>query len=492
MKIFSTTTFVSALVAPVAAFPNFTYVGIGLCADGRGNDYEFSYMVSRDMKDLFGNYLYDTALVASCTTWCGQNDSPKLNGLMTSGSHCYCLFSDGFPVGLTYANYSNPQGTYSSVQPGVGPVFALKLLINGHYGFKCFRNMNFGKSNPPTSTPTKQPTNSPVTSNPTKTPVTALPTESPSEMPSLEPSHSFQGLAGKSIDTPNCSIDNRVPKLTCSTTTNPASIFTGAALFISLVSGECQMGTEASVEGTSVTMEIEVNQECKNAGMCTSTNCLRIDVKSQGISILASMYEVMSALEYDTEGVFSATVQTAEFMVKGENVSMVVTRTLSASIGECGSTAEAVTPLEIGSTAAICISSDDGVMLSLKSVVANPGNQVLVDNGVANFLTTFQEKANPVTLSTLMVPIFYDLQPADVGSITLNGTASIIYSRRLKDGGLLDKVEDSEFLVEIPLASRGQVPDIPQAHVEQKNVGLVLRLSCVAKVVFTVVVGMMF
>jgi len=273
---------------------------------------------------------------------------------------------------------------------------------------------------------------------------------------------------------------------------NAADIFPGAVLFIRLAEGACQVGDEATTEGSLATIGMDLNQDCKNAGSCTSTSCLRIDVKSQGVSILASMYDVVSVLEYSKEGLFSATVQTAEFKANGESITTIATTSLSASLGVCGSTYEVDSPLKVGSIASICISSDDDIKLLLKFVVANPGNQVLVDNGVANFLTTLQENKNYVTLSTLMVPIFYDLQSGDAGRITVNGTASIIYSRRLENGHSLEETEESLFLIEIPLASGTRVPDISQVQVDKTNAGPVLGFKSVTGVVLAMVIVLYF
>jgi hypothetical protein len=115
---------------------------------------------------------------------------------------------------------------------------------------------------------------------------------------------------------------------------------------------------------------------------------------------------------------------------------------------------------------------------------------VLVANGTANFVTSFENEVNPVTLSTLMIPVFYDLPGGNSGSITISGTASIIYSRRLESGRFLQDDEEGKFLIEIPLAYRS-VPVVVDSVV-QENAGDVLGVSCVAGTGIAIVLGMMF
>jgi hypothetical protein len=121
--------------------------------------------------------------------------------------------------------------------------------------------------------------------------------------------------------------------------------------------------------------------------------------------------------------------------------------------------------------------------------VANPGEQKLVDNGISNFVTSFENQANPVTLSTLMIPVFYDLQGGSAGSITINGAASIIYSRRLESGRFLQDEEEGKFLIEIPLADRS-VPVVVDS-VAEENSGRVSGLSSVTGAGIAMVLGMM-
>jgi len=286
---------------------------------------------------------------------------------------------------------------------------------------------------------------------------------------------------------PNCSIDIEGPEITCTSTIDPDDIFAGAALFMNMLQGSCEVWTEASTEQSSATSAIQVTAECKNGGSCTSEHCIRIDIKAQGVSLLAAMFKVDSTVLYDRDGAFSAQVQTGAFTSTDKTVSAAVSRTLSATLGKCGSS-EVPTPLNIGDVAYMCISSQDDVKINLTNVVANPGEQALVTDGMANFVTSFENEANPVTLSTLMIPIFYDLQGGNAGRVTINGTASIIYSRRLESGRVLEDDEEGKFLIELPLDERS-VPVVVDS-VAEENAGWVLGLTSVVVTGFAVILGM--
>lgn len=258
---------------------------------------------------------------------------------------------------------------------------------------------------------------------------------------------------------------------------------------MSMVQRSCEAVTEASTEQSSATSAIEVTAECKNGGSCTSEHCVRIDIKSQDVSLLAAMFKVDSTVLYDRDGAFSAKVQTEAFTSTNKTASTAVSRTLSATLGKCGSSG-ALPPLNIGDVAYVCISSQDDIKINLTNVVANPGEQALVTDGMANFVTSFEKEANPVTLSTLMIPVFYDLQGGNAGSITINGTASIIYSRRLESGRFLEDDEEGKFLIELPLVERS-VPVVVDS-VTEENAGQVSVLSRVVGAGIAVILGMTF
>ena len=109
---------------------------------------------------------------------------------------------------------------------------------------------------------------------------------------------------------------------------------------------------------------------------------------------------------------------------------------------------------------------------------------------MASFVTSFENRANPITLSTLMVPVFYDLQRGNAGSVTINGTASIIYSRRLESGRFIEDDKECKFLIMILLAQHS-VPVVVD-FVGEENAGPELGWSCVAGAGIVVILGMMF
>jgi len=446
---------------PVASMLNLTYVGEGACLDASGEKYGNIYI--NNAKDSSGNPSTGDGLLEDCSSWCGQN-ADQLVGVETlAPSKCICRLSNPMPTGLTIASYTPAgSGFYDGLAIG-----AVKSSRGNSTTQKCYsvQNPNFTPS--PTSTPTKSPTKNPTN----------------------QPTRSFEGITGKSIAEPNCSIDIEGSELTCTSTIDPDDIFAGSALFMSMLQGSCEVGTEASAEQSSATSAIQVTTECKNEGSCTSEHCVRIDIKAQGVSLFAAMFTVDSTVLFDTDGAFSAEVQTAAFTSTDKTASAAVSRTLSATLGECGSS-EAPAPLNVGDVAYVCISSQDDIRINLINVFANPGEQALVADGMANFVTSFENEANPVTLSTLMVPIFYDLQGGNAGSVIINGTASIIYSRRLESGRFLNDDEEGKFLIEIPLGERS-VPEVVELVVEE-NAGPLLGLSCVAGVGIAIVLGMMF
>jgi hypothetical protein len=303
---------------------------------------------------------------------------------------------------------------------------------------------------------------------------------------------SLPDLAGKSISAPTCEIDaeGSAPLLTCDSTAVPDEIFAGSAHYMSITDGVCKAGTEANDPKSSVSTTIQTTSNCRNEGSCTSTHCVRIDIKARGVSLFAAMFEVDSTVSYNSKGVFSAEVRTSAFTSTDESASAEVYKALNVSLGPCGDSSEPTAPFNIGDVASLCISSDESVKLSLISVDANPGNQNLITNGVANFVTSFNNTANPVTLSTLILPLYLDSFEGDEGRITINGTATIIYSRRLNGGRFLEEEEEGQFSVNIPLEKR-PAPDVVDSLIEEENAGYAVGLGHAASVVFAVIVAMM-
>ena len=248
----------------------------------------------------------------------------------------------------------------------------------------------------------------------------------------------------------------------------------------SLVQGTCTAGNPPTKESPISSIDLGVNGDCKNSGICNNTHCFRADFVAEGLSVLAEMLQVVSAITFEKDGSFSVVVETSDFTAINDRTNTTVAANVTATLGECGSTSKIGEALQIGDMAVVCISSPDNVKLSLKSVTANPGNQVLVNEvGDPNFLTTFNDNANSVALRTLMIPVYFDAQGGDSGSIVIAGTAEITYdARRLVSGPrYLGEVEEASFGLEVPLAHRGNDVEVAQMNAEEGNLGFVVGWS---------------
>jgi hypothetical protein len=210
----------------------------------------------------------------------------------------------------------------------------------------------------------------------------------------------LEDFIGKSINS-TCSVNSDTLLLACSASTD---VLVSGVFNTDLVQGTCSAGTQPTQSSSTASIALDVNADCKNSGSCSHTHCFRANFVVQGVPVLAAMSQVVSVITYDKDGSFSVAVETSPFTANDATTNTTVAANVTATLGECGSTSNTAEALDIGDIAVICISSDANVLLSLKSVTATPGDQVLVNNlGEPNFLTTFNKNANPVTLSTLMI-----------------------------------------------------------------------------------------
>jgi len=261
-----------------------------------------------------------------------------------------------------------------------------------------------------------------------------------------------------------------------------------------LVQGTCMAGNPPIQESPISSIALDVNVDCKNSGACNHTHCFRADFVVEGVSMLAEMSEVVSAITFEKDGSFSVVVETSDFTAISEQTNATVAATVTATLGECGSTSNIGEALQIGDTVVVCISSPDNVKLSLKSVIANPGNQVLVnDIGDPNFLTTFNDNAKSITLRTLMIPVYFDAQGGNSGSIVIEGIAKISYpARRLVSSRYLGEVEEALFGLEVPLVHHVDDLEIAQMNAEEGNVGRIVGWSNIIPLVIAGAVFVMF
>jgi hypothetical protein len=195
---------------------------------------------------------------------------------------------------------------------------------------------------------------------------------------------------------------------------------------------------------------------CKNYGTCDFTHCFRADGIYQNLSIIANMTQVVTTISFDNTGTWTANVQTSAFTAAEATVSSSRSANVSAKIGACGSPATRRLLYAVGSSVNICVSTTDkDVVLTLKDVKANPGNQTLVNSlSQPNFVTSVSNSGtSAVDLETLMIPTYYDLQGGSEGSVVIEGTAELTYSRRLTESiiALGGVKEDTDFSIDIPL-----------------------------------------
>lgn len=237
------------------------------------------------------------------------------------------------------------------------------------------------------------------------------------------------------------------------------------------------MAENPSVESPVSSIALDVNTVCKNSGTCVQTHCFRADFVVGGVSVLAAMSQIVSTIKYDKDGSFSVTVETSNFTADSQDANATADANVTATFGECGSASNMGEVLQIGDVAVLCIYSRANVWLSLRSVSANPGDQVLVnDMGEPNFVTSFNDNATSVTLRTLVIPAYFDAQGGSSGSIVIKGTAKIFYSARrlVSDRFLHEEVVEAPFGLQVPLARRVDDPAIAPVIVEEGNFGDVM------------------
>jgi len=239
----------------------------------------------------------------------------------------------------------------------------------------------------------------------------------------------------------------------------------------------------------------------------TKTACARADVVdiAEQISVNAAMMDVDITYYYATDGTFEVSVDTAAF--DPESVSADATRTVGIQVwkGDCGTAACEITaagsdcygedPLEIGSSMVLCVVPEDQdvKVTGLRTVTVAPAPAgaeamtVVAADGASNFVTTvdLEEGGRGATLSTLMIPLYYDEQLGAAGSVSVAGTALLEYVSttpttsgpvRRKLEVSLDRVlqaveERTPFFVSVPLG-RKDVPQVAQMEVVESGAGV--------------------
>ncbi|KAL7467209.1 hypothetical protein ACHAXS_007457 [Conticribra weissflogii] len=232
----------------------------------------------------------------------------------------------------------------------------------------------------------------------------------------------------------------------------------------------------------------------------TKTACARADVVdiAQQVSVNAAMMDVEVTYYYATDGTFEVSVDTAAF--DPESVSADATRTVGIQVwkGDCASATCEITaagsdcygsdPLEIGSSMVLCVIPEDQdvKVTGLQTVTVTPAPAgaeamtVVAADGSTNFVTTvvLESGGRGATLSTLMIPLYYDEQLGEAGSVAVAGTALLEYisstpttagpiRRQLEVS--LDRVlqaveERTPFVVSVPLGKK-ETPQVAQMEV---------------------------
>lgn len=289
----------------------------------------------------------------------------------------------------------------------------------------------------------------------------------------------------------------------------------GANIYSKIIEGSCadnavfttsEASSSDSTGYTTAALSVTVSNDEKNCvgssttvvdgkTVCqvTKAACSRVDVvdATEDVSVNAAMLDASITYNYAADGSFDVSVDTAAF--DPEQTSAAATRTVDIQVfkGACGTsgaceiTAEgsdcyASDALAIGSTMALCIvpADTDVRVTGLQSVTVTPagaGTEVttVVDaDGNANFVTTVatDDNARGATLSTLMIPLYYDEQAGSAGSVAVAGTALLEYmtdapvQRRLEVplDRLLQSVDDeTPFSISVPL-DRKETPEVAQ------------------------------
>ncbi len=306
---------------------------------------------------------------------------------------------------------------------------------------------------------------------------------------------------------------------TYSTTNVPSS---GANVYSMITEGSCADNTAfttseatSSDGGTATTASLPVtvsNDEKNCVGSSTvvvdgenvcqvsKTACSRADVVDavQEVSVNAAMLDVSITYNYAADGTFTVSVDTASF--DPENTSTDATRSVAIQVfkGSCGTsgaceiTAEssdcyASDPLAIGTAMELCVvpADSDVKVTGLQSVTVTPAGEgtdvttIVEADGSANFVTTVDvdDAARGVTLSTLMIPFYYDEQDGAAGSVAVAGTALLEYisGRRLAvplDRLLQSADDETPFSVNVPL-EKSETPEVAQKEALESSASLV-------------------
>lgn len=199
---------------------------------------------------------------------------------------------------------------------------------------------------------------------------------------------------------------------------------------------------------------------CENPdenGFCVVAKnfCSRVDIfdTAENISVKAAIYLGTSTFKYATDGSFQVDVTTASFDPEAANADATRIETVEAYRCDAdGNDATESGNIAVGDTLHICVySADSDVTVEVteldlmfeENVLASP-----IASSIPNFVTAVGTKSvsgksgNVQVISTLMIPSIYDNAGGKI--ITANGTASVVYGRRMLKTTSRDLQADEE------------------------------------------------
>ena len=200
----------------------------------------------------------------------------------------------------------------------------------------------------------------------------------------------------------------------------------------------------------------------------------------KNIRVAANLLKGWVDFTFAMDGTFTVTTTTDSFDPELGEAMAERSVGVKVSQGACGDTlcelgsVNACPDVEVNTVLDLCIEPTDSdvKITGLNTVIATANSiQTLIDgSGVENFVTEVSDlNTKAVTLSTLLVPSYYDEHEGESGDITLSGLAGISYTRRLLR--TRDLLEDPEgpilFRAKISTKTKESTPMI--AHAQEKE-----------------------
>ncbi len=263
-------------------------------------------------------------------------------------------------------------------------------------------------------------------------------------------------------------------------------------------------------------VENDIDVSDKNSGIVTLNYCLRADLyddSNPNFSVGARKVNLRLDITYDDEGFFNVTsIQTSAFISSAVNSS--ATRTVGIKIfkdscpygceivfGDFSCFTSEENGFKIGDTIILCLKADatDVELRGIESAKIEAGQVFSSDivsfeaygtPGSDNFVTATSVANGEVTLSTLLIPAYYDALDGEVdGSLEISGTVLLgyiqssdrqrdllghrdVYHRRLQNENQVQDEETPPFSVKIPLGKLDNTPKISHGGNKSSSTGM--------------------